>query len=58
MPTSSGFQIKPIHIVVFSLIFICGAIFATMTLQFTADLEFTTAVATVLRRVTRSPAFR
>jgi hypothetical protein len=56
--TTGGFQLKPIHIAIFSLIFIGGALFATMTLQFTADMEFNVAVSTVLRRVAKSVAFR
>jgi len=48
----------PIHIILFSLIFVGGAAFATITLQFTAGMEFRLAVTTVLRRVAKSAAFR
>jgi len=43
---------------VFSLVFVGGALFATLGLTFTAEMEFGQAVATVLRRVARSVAFR
>lgn len=42
----------------FALIFLGGAIMATMTLSFTAEMELSTAVATVLRRIARSSPFR
>lgn len=45
-------------ILMFSFVFVGGALFATITLQFTAGMEFTVAIATVLRRVAKSVAFR
>lgn len=56
--SSSGFQIQPLHILLFTLIFVGGAIFATMTIQFTADVNFNVAAQTVVRRVAKSMAFR
>ncbi len=56
--TQSGFQLKAIHVVMFSLIFVGGAVFATLTLQLTVGMEFSTAISTVLRRVAKSVAFR
>lgn len=42
----------------FALIFVGGALFATLTLQFTAELDFNAAVRAVSRRVMKSVAFR
>eukprot|EP00195_Chlamydomonas_chlamydogama_P016583 CAMPEP_0202913296 /NCGR_PEP_ID=MMETSP1392-20130828/60112_1 /ASSEMBLY_ACC=CAM_ASM_000868 /TAXON_ID=225041 /ORGANISM="Chlamydomonas chlamydogama, Strain SAG 11-48b" /LENGTH=714 /DNA_ID=CAMNT_0049604509 /DNA_START=272 /DNA_END=2416 /DNA_ORIENTATION=- len=56
--SSTGFVLRPVHIALFTLIFVGGAVFAAVTLQFTADMEFSTAVTTVLRRVAKSVAFR
>ncbi|GFR48179.1 hypothetical protein Agub_g10027 [Astrephomene gubernaculifera] len=56
--SSSGFQLRPMHLVVFAAIFLGGALFAALTLQFTADLDFPVAASTVARRVARSVAFR
>ncbi|GIL91970.1 hypothetical protein Vretifemale_19652 [Volvox reticuliferus] len=55
---SSGFQLRPIHVVIFAAIFLGGALFAALTLQFTSGLDFQAAATTVARRVTRSVAFR
>ncbi|KXZ55407.1 hypothetical protein GPECTOR_3g59 [Gonium pectorale] len=55
---SSGFQLRPIHVLVFAAIFLGGALFASLTLQFTAGLDFQVAATTVARRVARSVAFR
>ncbi|GAX82316.1 hypothetical protein CEUSTIGMA_g9745.t1 [Chlamydomonas eustigma] len=55
---TSGFQLKLVHVILFSIIFLGGALFATMTLQFTADIEFSAAVVTVLKRTAKSVAFR
>lgn len=44
--------------VIFAAIFLGGALFAALTLQFTADLDFQAAASTVARRVARSVAFR
>lgn len=56
--SAHGFQLKLIHIVVFSLVFVGGALFATLGLTLTAEMKFGQAVSTVLRRVARSVAFR
>ncbi|KAL6751057.1 Mechanosensitive ion channel-domain-containing protein [Haematococcus lacustris] len=57
VPTG-GFQLRSTHVLLFGLIFVGGAMFATMTLTFTADMELGAAVLTVLRRVAKSAAFR
>lgn len=42
----------------FTALFIGAAVFATITLQFTSELEPAVAVQTVVRRVLKSAAFR
>lgn len=54
----TGFQLSRVHVAVFLLIFVGGVLFATATLQFTADMEFSTAAMTVLSRSAKSVAFR
>lgn len=55
---SSTFQIRPVHVFFFSIFFFGGAIFAALMLQFTANLEFASALEKVVRRIFNSMAFR
>jgi len=49
---------KPIYVLIFSLLFVGGLLFASMSLQLTSDLGFTDALTKVIRRIFRSIAFR
>ncbi|GIL65669.1 hypothetical protein Vafri_19341 [Volvox africanus] len=55
---SSGFQLRPIHVVIFAALFLGGALFTALTVQFINDVDFQAAATTIARRVTRSVAFR
>ena len=49
---------QAVHIQLFSMLFILGALFATITLHFSSGMELPTAVSMVWRRVSKSMAFR
>eukprot|EP00879_Flechtneria_rotunda_P010802 GHRR01011288.1.p1 GENE.GHRR01011288.1~~GHRR01011288.1.p1 ORF type:complete len:251 (+),score=67.45 GHRR01011288.1:538-1290(+) len=53
-----AFSLKPIYVLIFSLLFVGGLLFASMSLQLTSDLGFRDALMKVVRRVFRSIAFR
>lgn len=49
---------KPIYLLIFSIVFLGGLLFASMSLQLTSDLGFSDALTKVVRRIFRSIAFR
>jgi hypothetical protein len=50
--------LKPVYLVIFTVIFLGGLLFASMSLQLTSDLNFGDALTRITRRVFRSIAFR
>jgi hypothetical protein len=55
---SAGAFLRPVYVFVFSILFLGGLLFASMSLQLTADVGFFEALGRITRRVLRSIAFR
>lgn len=47
------FSLKPVYVLIFTLLFLGGLLFASMSLQLTSDLGFRDALTKVVRRIFR-----
>jgi hypothetical protein len=47
------FSLKPVYVLIFTLLFLGGLLFASMSLQLTSDMGFRDALTKVIRRIFR-----
>jgi hypothetical protein len=52
-PPETPFSLKPVYVLIFSLLFVGGLLFASMSLQLTRDMGFCDALTKVVRRIFR-----
>jgi len=52
-PAPAPFSVKPVYVLIFTLLFLGGLLFASMSLQLTSDMGFRDALTKVVRRIFR-----